>query len=357
MKRFSCQVCGQLLFFENSQCLNCGSRLGYLPDLAVLSALESDPAMAESWVPLAPEAGQQSFRLCTNYSQHNVCNWLVPADSDSAFCRACQLNRTIPSLDLDENQVAWYRLEVAKRRLVYSLLALNLPVESKEREPEQGLAFDFLADLEADPAPVLIGHADGLITLNIAEADDAYREQTRTALGEPYRTLLGHFRHEIGHYYWDRLIRDSNWLAEFRQRFGDERGDYQAALEQHYRQGPPLDWQQHFVSAYATSHPWEDWAETWAHYIHIVDAIETAQAFGLSVQIDQVNGDANSFDPDSVRLPVQPFEQIFKAWLPLTFAVNSLNRSLGQPDLYPFVLPPRAVEKLDFVHRVIKSWA
>jgi len=63
--------------------------------------------------------------------------------------------------------------------------------------------------------PVLTSHCNGLITLNIAEADDAERERRRVKFHEPYRTLLGHLRHEVAHYYWDRLIANSKWLSGF----------------------------------------------------------------------------------------------------------------------------------------------
>ena len=145
---------------------------------------------------------------------------------------------------------------------------------------EDGLAFDFIA---AAATPVVTGHASGLITINLAEADDAERERQRNRMGEPYRTLLGHFRHEIAHYYWSRLIENSNRLEEFRALFGDEQQDYVGTLQNHYANGPPPDWPTHFVTAYASAHPWEDFAETWAHYLHIVDTLETASAFGVRI--------------------------------------------------------------------------
>jgi hypothetical protein len=255
-----------------------------------------------------------------------------------------------------ENLVEWRHIEIAKRRLVYTLLRLQLPVRSKTADPETGLAFDFLAD-EPDANgtvnKVLTGHDDGLITLNINEANDAERERMRQTMGEAYRTLLGHFRHEIGHYYWMLLAQDEAWLAEFRQQFGDERQDYGAALQTHYDQGAPADWQERFVSAYASSHPWEDWAESWAHYLHIVDALETAYAFGIEVQPrvskDETLAAEVNFDPYRAKT----FEDIFETWLPVTYAMNSLNRSMGVPDLYPFVNPAPTQEKMKFIHETI----
>jgi hypothetical protein len=210
----------------------------------------------------------------------------VPAEASGAFCQACRLNRTIPDLGRPEHLLRWQRLEAAKHRLVYSLLRLGLALVSKFEDPDTGLAFDFLADPPAgfpDGPNILTGHAQGLITINLAEADDAEREHTRKEMAEPYRTLLGHFRHEIGHYYWEQLVRDGPWLEWFRTMFGDERQDYGACLERHHAEGPPPDWQERFVSGYASAHPWEDFAETWAHYLHIVDTLETADAFGLRI--------------------------------------------------------------------------
>jgi hypothetical protein len=203
---------------------------------------------------------------------------------------------------------------------------------------------------------VVTGHANGLITISLAEADDAERERQRHRMAEPYRTLLGHFRHEIAHYYWSRLIAGSPRLQEFRGLFGDEREDYAAALQRHYANGPPADWPTHFVTAYASAHPWEDFAETWAHYFHMIDTLEIAHAFGLTVRPRLSKGADMAtridFDPYHAEM-----DRIIEAWLPLTFAVNSINRSMGLPDLYPFVLAPTVIAKLTFVHDRIRAQA
>ncbi|MGE0716024.1 MAG: putative zinc-binding metallopeptidase [Alphaproteobacteria bacterium] len=349
MKLFECQGCDQPVYFENTLCGSCGRRLGYIAELADVSALEEEP---DGWRALA--APERRWRYCAN-AEHGVCNWLVPADEDQRFCVACRHNRTIPDLGPPANLDLWRRIEIAKHRLVYTILALGLPVAPKTSAGDGGLAFDFLADPPAPGAPkVMTGHDDGLITLNLAEADDARREETRAAMGEPYRTLLGHLRHEVGHYYWDRLVAaDAAVLEEFRAIFGDERQDYAAALARHYADGPPADWRDRFVSAYAAAHPWEDFAETWAHYLHIVDTLETAGTFGLRVRpriaVGAELATRVDFDPhQSVGI-----ERLVEAWLPLTYAMNSLNRSMGQPDLYPFVLSPTAIAKLGFVDRLV----
>jgi len=352
VRRFRCQACDQMLFFANVQCLGCARALGFLPDLCRISALE--PAGGDAWSPLDPAAQGRLYRFCDNYAQHHVCNWMVPLDENQSLCRACRHNETIPDLSIEANKGYWSRLEQAKRRLFYGLIKLGLPLQTKHENPEHGLAFEFLADPDpsfAESSRVMTGHEGGLITLNVAEADDAVRERRRLEMNELYRTVLGHFRHEIGHYYWERLINPSQQLYAFRELFGDERLAYDAALQRHYQEGPPPDWQANFVSAYASSHPWEDWAESWAHYLHMVDTLETAR--DLHLQLDTAS--AKSSQVLSGDEPYRPssFDAMIAAWLPLTEAVNCLNRSMGQADTYPFVLSDTAVEKVRFVHQVI----
>ncbi|MGH8444248.1 MAG: zinc-binding metallopeptidase family protein [Solimonas sp.] len=347
MKIFRCDHCGQLIFFENSVCTRCGHTLAFLPDRGRMAALEA--CGDERWRIAGRGGRARLYRLCGNYRNANVCNWAVPARDRQALCPACRLTRTIPDLSVDGHAQVWYRLEVAKRRLLYSLLELRLPILSREEDPQRGLAFDFLADPPDDEGhAVMTGHANGVITISATEADDAEREKRRVALHEPYRTLLGHFRHEIGHYYWDRLIAGSPRLDAFRTLFGDERADYAQALQQHYERASDEHWQDAYVSAYASAHPWEDWAETWAHYLHIGDTLQTAAACGLSLRDAPVGSSDRT-----LRYTRGSFESLIGRWLPLTFALNNLNRGLGLPDAYPFVLSPAAIAKLRFVHDTI----
>ncbi len=347
MKLFECQNCGHPLYFENTRCESCGLRLGYLPARETVTALKPEN---ELWRALASPS--ELYRFCAN-AQHEVCNWLIRSGSSEQYCAACRHNRTIPDLSVPGNLAHWRLIESAKQRLFYTLLKLQLPLATKAEDPD-GLAFDFLAAPAPAAAPVMTGHDNGLITISLAEADDSERERQRHRMGEPYRTLLGHFRHEIAHYYWSRLIASSDRLPEFRDLFGDERKDYAAALQEHYANGPPADWPSRFVTAYASSHPWEDFAETWAHYFHMVDTLETARAFGVSLRPKVAKGaDLTAkidFDPYRSEM-----ERIIEAWLPLTFAVNSINRSMGQPDLYPFVVTPTVIAKLTFVHDRIRA--
>lgn len=350
MRLFKCQSCGQVLFFENRLCGRCGHRLGFLPHEGDLVALEPD---LTDWVALPDRSGH--WRFCFN-ADYQVCNWLIDAGSPERFCVACRHNRTVPDRSVPHNMAAWGRMELAKHRLFYTLLRLGLPTPNRQDDPASGLVFDFLADPPSPSGPkVMTGHDEGLITLALAEADDAEREARRARMGEPYRTLLGHFRHEVGHFYWDRLVRDRHQQDAFRAIFGDERDDYAQALQRHYQSGPPPNWQETYVSAYATAHAWEDWAETWAHYLHIVDGVETARAFDLSIHPNvDTEGVLHTHTPlDPYTEP--DFNRLAETWLPLTVALNAMNQSMGQSDLYPFVLSPAVIAKLAFIHDMVRA--
>lgn len=336
MELFKCE-CGAAIFFDNARCLSCQQELGYVPEHGRLVRLDAATSRAEVL--------GASFVKCRNYEQEGVCNWLVSeleAQGGQPYCRACRLNEMIPDLSEPANRVYWARIEAAKRRLVYTLLWLGLPLRDRRDDAERGLGFRFLADPPAEDKDAprhLTGHDSGIITLNIREADAVEREQIRQQLAERYRTLLGHFRHESGHFYWDELVQDSpSELERFRELFGDERADYAEALAAHYERGPALDWQERHVSAYAASHPWEDFAETWAHYLHLADSLQTGRSFGVK---------QTEAEPEN-------FESLVRAWVWLSLALNSLNRSMGLPDSYPFVLSKTSVEKLRFVHDLIR---
>ena len=356
MRTLTCGRCGQRAFFENTSCESCGAKLGFVPAELAFAAFEVNEDGV--WTRVAAEGTEGATcvpqRPCANYAVEQVCNWAVPADSPDSLCLCCETTQIIPALSEPQNRLYWSLLEQAKRRLFYGLLRLGLPIQSKRVDAEHGLSFQFLED-GVTSEKVLTGHDAGVITLNIVEADDARREQQRLHLHEPYRTLLGHFRHEIGHYYWSRLIEGSPWLDEFRGLFGDERADYAAALQAHYA-APTADWQESFVSSYASSHPWEDWAECWAHYLHIQDGLETAAAWGLKMShatpdhaLSKVRGLASA----SAELRPALIEQ----WLPISQFVNAMNRSLGTRDSYPFVLTDPVVDKLEFIHKVVGAAA
>ena len=340
MQRFSCPTCGSEVHFDNTICIACGSQLGFVPDgVRMLAALNS----VEPW-----HNGDHQQLSCVN-RQIIGCNWLV-ADSASSACLSCRHTVIIPDLSFTDNVVRWTKLELAKRTLFYSLLKFRLPLSAREISADLQLRFELKADVltwDGHGTRVLTGHENGRITINIAEADDDVREKHRIAMGEPYRTLIGHFRHEVGHYYWSRLLGLAGDADEFRFIFGDERDGYDGALGRHYSIGAPSDWPLKYVSAYASSHPWEDFAETWAHYFHMVDGLETAQGYGI-------NGDrARKETPTTDPYREADFSQLIDKWIPLTIAMNAMNRSIGNPDFYPFVLSETILRKLEFIHGLV----
>lgn len=341
MQHATC-LCGNRLFFDNTSCLACGRHLGFVPGIVRLAALEPDST--GNWR-LAENELSSPLRDCANRDEAICCNWMIESGDDGTLCRSCRLTTVTPDLAIDGNARRWRIIERAKRYLVYGLLRLGLPVVDRHAEPQGGMAFEFKASTGGSE-PVMTGHAGGVITLNIAEADDDYREHTRVMMGEPYRTVLGHLRHECGHHYWERLIQDSGWHEEYRRRFGDEQQDYQDALRRHHEQ-PRNDWREEFISRYASAHPWEDWAETWAHYLHLRDTLETAADMGLIV--------AESEQYRRFLFNVTDFRQLLGEWMRLTVIMNALARSVGAPDTYPFTFSPGVCSKLEFVHQVIHA--
>lgn len=350
-----CQ-CGQPIFFDNERCLRCGSELAFHPEQGKLCSIEPH-SEDDRWTVRSegPLLGQ-SFKLCQNRASAAHCNWMVSKEETAPFCVACSLNLTIPDLSIDKNADYWLTTEQAKRRLVAQLIMLGLPTVSRELDPQQGLGFELLRQQPDGPA-VLTGHMNGVITLNIEEADPAHRERVRQNMHEPYRTMLGHFRHESGHYYWDRLVMDTPWLPAVRELFGDERLDYQQALEKHYSEGPPADWNNTFISSYAASHPWEDWAETWAHYLHMTDTLNVALDFGI--RLDTLQLQIDKFDRSHLEGCVQgkqdqdAFLAFINRWVQLSSVLNVLARSMGQADIYPFVLTIPSLRKLYLVHSIV----
>jgi len=336
MQPSPCSVCQQLLFFDNSTCLRCGSRLGYLPAEGQLVAVRTVTDGVER-----ADGTPGRYRACANQLVAR-CNWLIPEDDPAALCASCRLTSVRPHDSEIDSLEAFADAEAAKRRLLHQLRALGLPVDAEH------VSFELLSSRGQN---VITGHDSGVITLDLSESDDAHREFVRQQLGEPYRTVLGHLRHEIGHYYWARLILDTDHLDAFRNLFGDERESYEAALDRHYSTVADVDWSGTHVSQYATMHPWEDWAETFAHYLHIDAGLATAASIGLAVgEPARTAGQAAWTTREHIE--IGPMVQ---SWLGLTIALNAMARSIGESDLYPFVLSPVVVEKLNFVHRAIAA--
>jgi hypothetical protein len=354
-RAYSCQ-CGRTAFFRRSTCSACDAPLGYDPLLGESRTLVPGTS-ADTWRLSGSAEASRDYRRCVRFESPARCNWLVPAEDPSPTCISCRLNRTIPDMEDADNRRYLWAIEKAKRRLVSQLLAVGLPVKSKvDEDPEHGVAFDLLRSPPGGPV-VMTGHASGLITLNVEEADDARRERIRQDLREPYRTLVGHFRHEIGHYYWDRLVAGTVWHEPCRALFGDERADYAAALRANYEKGPPADWRSRHISAYASTHPWEDWAESWAHYLHMVDSLDTALGFGFTGK--KIKIEVERFTLADLYAPRHPgarrFLSLVNSWVLLTTVVNELSHSMGQPSFYPFRMPPAVLRKLHFIHLVVRG--
>ncbi len=349
MQRFTCD-CGNVLFFGSSRCLKCGGDTGYDPQQSAMMRLRPGSAM----------------KRCDNGVRHGVCNWVLPADCTDLLCDACRMNRTIPDLKADRNRMLWGRMEIAKRRLIYTLLRLGIPVPSKAENAQTGLAFDIVST--ASNPMVTTGHLNGVITVNLEEADDTYRQFNRQQLGESSRTLLGHFRHESAHYLWQRFLSALMWddplRLAFRERFGNEWLDYGTALSTHYQLGAPAGWEQNYITGYAASHPWEDWAETWSHYLQITDGLETCEGLGIQVQfislpLVMLPGEAGTLPsvlPQS-GLTDGAFLAWLQRWMCLSTVLNEISHSLGEPPLYPFVISTKVAQKLRLAHHFAGVWA
>ncbi|MGY4231569.1 hypothetical protein ACVIIW_000516 [Bradyrhizobium sp. USDA 4449] len=321
MRDFDCPYCRTQLAFEQIECIECRKPAVFDPDKMAMVRLEDTGS-------------------CSN-RQIIGCNWCTVGDA--TYCEACSLTHVIPDIGDLRNVRLWRRVEEAKRRLLYDLLRLRLPLSSRLG---MHVGFDILSD---EHGPVLTGHRAGLITLNLAEADDVERESRRVSMRESYRTLLGHFRHEIGHFYWHVLIDEPRLHAPFRLVFGDETHDYNDALAAYYaRQDRSHDPASH-ISLYATSHPWEDWAETFAHFLHIVATLDSLAGLPLSLETRA---------RETLRDPYleSDFDALLDLWNPLARSINILNQSLGLAEAYPFNIFPAVKGKLHLVHMALVAF-
>jgi len=351
---------GETIWFHNSKLVSTGQEVGYFPGVDEMLVLH--PKTSLTFVGKGPQGIEREVKKCQNAIEHQVCNWLILAESDRVFCLACDLNRVIPDLSVPQNYERWSQIEAAKRRALYQILKLQLPVISKAKDEARGLAFAFMADIQPGgliesfygEQRVVTGHSNGLITINIEEADDIVREKNRLRMLEPYRTLLGHFRHEIAHYYWDLFILNTDEMKTFEKIFGDWRLDYSSALQAYYQQGPRSGWPDEFISAYSTAHPWEDWAETWAHYMHITGTLETAHSHDMLRRAELFPIEEAYWNrTDAPLFGLLDFDIILESWLNLSTLLNDLNVSMGHSFAYPFTIGQKAKTKLAYVHEVI----
>ena len=373
MKTFKCDCeNNQILFFESSSCVVCERVVGVDDNFNKVETYNLDEKSGYYFKANQPDI---HYKKCDNNANYHICNGMVNMNNfesvpnkDEVLCFACRFNETIPDLSIVEHIPLWKKMEVAKRRAIYTLKALSLPLDNIQQNPKSGLSFDFTTDRDVsdhfltkldDQETVFTGHDNGHITINLAEADEVARSNTKHAMGEQYRTLLGHFRHELGHYYFEKLIAKSKKKHELcKKYFGDDELDYQEALKKHYENGAPQNWSEHFISEYATMHPYEDWAETWAHYMHIIDTLETAKNFNITGSIRDTVDTENLGD---LKLPQSSYffssqtsiTSILDTWMDFAVILNSLNRSMGMNDAYPFVLTQSVRTKLSFIHHAI----
>lgn len=357
MQSFSCE-CGNPLFFENTVCLKCRFEVGF------------DPAS----MTMRPLTAEAPVKRCSNGVNFAVCNWLLPMEGAGELCLSCGLNQMIPNLAAPGIVGLWAKMEGAKRRAAFSLLSLGLPLQPLPDPGSAGALNETGATvplklsyrlLQPFPdAPVITGHYAGLITLNLEEADDSIRERNRANLTEPYRTLLGHFRHEIGHYYWSMWFENDakreEVLPAYRELYGDERASYSNAMQAYYQNGPLPGWQESCISAYATMHPWEDWAETWAHYLHLMDALESFESLGLrrsTALPKEIVDKIDNLPPPFEKISPAAFTRKLQTWLELTPAINEISASLGHNMSYPFVISTPVIRKLFFIDCLVKRQA
>lgn len=357
MRPFECGQCRNTVFFDNDVCLSCGAVLGFVAaDLQMRAFAPPAGQPGEPGEgPWPGIGGGPALRPCGNRHSAAHCNWMLD-DGDTpgqTLCCSCRLTQVLPSLDNPRNGLRWQRIEQAKRRLVFTLLSLGLAPEPKQGPDDPlGLAYRLL-DAEPGAPEIRTGHENGVIVINVAEADDDHREAQRVRLGEPQRTLLGHLRHETAHYLQYRWIAGTAAMPGCREHFGDEIADYAQALAHHYAKGPPADWSQHFISPYASAHPWEDWAETCAHYLLVVDAVQTAASWGL-----QLSGHLSATPHDTdLKAPSDVQHLVLEQWLPVAQFLNAMNRSLGLLDSYPFQIPAAVLDKLATVQQLLRGAA
>jgi hypothetical protein len=351
MKTFRCTNCQGIAFFDDTICTACGHRLAYSPERRTVVALE--PAVDDQWRIVGDRDGT-TVHLCRNVGEQ-ACNQVLRPGQPLGLCDACLLTRTIPNLDHPGHREAWGRLERAKRRLLWTLQGLGLAWKSRAEDPQHGLMFDFLSEMDMpDGQRVSTGHTEGHIVVDAEEADDSVLAKNRKDLHESYRTVLGHFRHEAGHYYWNVLIRDRGREQGFRTLFGDERTDYEESLRNYYGGQRSSDWYTNHITQYASMHPWEDWAESFAHYLHMVDGVETA--IDLAVALAPRNEVLPAIDfggaTDAVEMP---FDDLLRHWGALSIALNQFNRGMGLQDAYPFAPSVKAIEKIRFVDKEVRA--
>lgn len=319
MQLFHCPDCGRRLFFGNLQCA-CGAPAAFDPETQGFAS---------------------GVLHCGNRSLIG-CNWIAGA---GGLCRSCAMTEVLPDLSVAGNTGLLVATEAAKRWVLANLGRWGW-FTMRDAGPRP--VFHMLAEAtQSGPAEVSMGHAAGTITINVVEADPAEQVRRREGLNEPFRTVIGHIRHELAHFLFQRLEYAPQFVAGFRGLFGDEQQDYTAALQRHYQVGPPAGWPERHISAYAAAHPHEDWAESTAHLLHLTDIVDSFVAAGLAGP-DIPGSGYDAYAEASA-------ERLITRGAALGVALNHVNRSMGLADLYPFMHSPAISEKLVFVHGWIRQ--
>ena len=341
MRRFTCESCAEEVAFDALRCASCSSPLGYVPAQQAVKVLHP----AAGAVSFSISGDDAEFWRCPNSARG--CNWVLPAGTGDIWCRSCGLTPGRPDETNPDALAAWSTAEAVKRRLVHQLDHLALPIDPRSDATPDGLAFD-LVYVPGQFGPA--GKVDEAVTLDLADADVQDVGAPPRRVHAPFRTLIGNLRHKVGHHYWHRLVGQSDHVTPFRRLFGDERADYPAAIEPH-QAAVAHHWDaSRFVTGRAESHPFEDWAETFAHYLHILDATDTAEAYRLP------DGQCEMGRPQSSP-GGGTFAEILRLWRPTAPAVNALAASLGLPAVYPFQLTGVVLQKFEFVHARVTAHA
>ncbi|SFE56280.1 zinc-binding metallopeptidase family protein [Roseivivax sediminis] len=313
MQIFTCPACGGATYLHNLAC-GCGHAIEFDPDAQAMQSLD------------APCGNRDAIG----------CNWRAESDG---LCRSCAMTEVVPDLREDTNRPLWAETEAAKRWMLATLGRWGWFTAS---DPGDRPVFRLLSEKTATgEAGVVMGHANGVITINVSEARSAVLAERQEELGELYRTMLGHMRHETAHFLQLRLLSSPGFPEAFRKLFGDERADYGAALKAHYADPKPAG--DDHVTSYATAHPHEDWAETLAHLLHLVDLLDSAAAARLQLPDGPPRGYDAYAETDT--------ETLLHFAVGMSIAVNHVNRALDLPDLYPFVIRSGVRTKLAFAHR------
>jgi hypothetical protein len=335
LKRGKCK-CNRWLFFGNTACLGCDRSVGRCCACRAMASFS--PASTSEL--FSCDNCHAEVQPCANRNL-GICNCFAnQTDSTgNVLCTYCEFTRVVPPHDSPDKFSRWRELESAKRRLLIQLSGLEFPPFASKFVPTCPLVFEFKEDTvlpDGSIEAVFTGHENGVITINAHEADSVRREQSRVAFNEPQRTLIGHMRHEYGHFLDLCCIQGDLLRAKYVELFGDPATvDYAEAKTRYYAQGPTGNWPESYVSAYASMHPWEDFAETVNVYLDLMALAETAR--------DQLGSNIDTSANGCVATFISEL-------LDLAITVSEFNFDMGLNALLPERFNDEVVCKLSYVH-------